>query len=104
MPGKASAEEASAALSLGVLAPISPFPVIEGGCGNPICWPYGNRESIPMDPFSFLVLLTMATLTLVGGSILLSLVVLERRPGPPRRPGAHGTGPRRRARKKRNRL
>ena len=57
-----------------------------------------------MDPFSFLVLLTMATFTLCGGSILLSLVVMERHSGGARALGQRNPAPGRRARKRRNRL
>jgi hypothetical protein len=57
-----------------------------------------------MDPFSFLVLLTMATFTLCGGGILLSLVVMERNSGKARAPGQRNPAPGRRARKRRNRL
>lgn len=34
-----------------------------------------------MDPFGFVVLITMATFTLLGGGVLVSLLVLERNPG-----------------------
>jgi hypothetical protein len=56
-----------------------------------------------MDPFSFLVLLTMATFTLCGGSILLSLVVMERNSGGARAPGQRNPAAGRRARKRRSR-
>ncbi len=34
-----------------------------------------------MDPFSFLVLLVMATFSLLGAGILVSFLVMERNPG-----------------------
>jgi hypothetical protein len=54
-----------------------------------------------MDPFSFLILITMATFTLFGGSILLSFLVMERNAGQPS--SAPGRATRRRARNRRNR-
>jgi hypothetical protein len=83
---------------------ISPFLVIQGRRLAPISWAVtANRESSPMDPFSFLVLITMATFTLCGGSILVSFLVMERNGACPRasRETHRATG--RRARKRRNR-
>ena len=62
-----------------------------------------------MDPFSFLVLLTMATFALCGGSILLSFLVMERkvmeREGARVRASGQGApAAGRRARKRRNRF
>jgi hypothetical protein len=56
-----------------------------------------------MDPFSFLVLITMATFTLFGGSILLSFLVMERNPGQASSARQRRPATRRRARNKRNR-
>jgi hypothetical protein len=50
-----------------------------------------------MDPFGLLIVLTMATFTLIGGGLLVSLVVMECKPGPANRTQAQRKRARRRA-------